>query len=380
MPLYNPPVASVTKRVSLSLWGSGRSGSRSDVTDMCQRLLLALPVTTTQWRIRMRNSDAQGTAGTGVLSVAGFWIGNPTIPSSGAWAGAFASSPTQALTSFSTASDGSEYTSSWVTDPAAQFTKGTLYGLSMGLTCTLGTVFRYQTVGGIYSLAAGASAAAGSASAPSSPQNFAGYMDIRLEYEFVTTNGVAVVAFIGDSLMDGTTYNEGNGAWPHEGIAGSAGLRNGFCWTNLGVGGTKIADWGGATSAYQWTRNDLVTTVPDAAVILLGTNDGLSSTALATMKSGIRTVISNVTSLGIPRGRIFLVTVPNANLTSTNESNRLAFNTELTYPIAGTCGGVIDADKVIGADTDYLPTGGGVHLTHRGYQRIAHLIGPIVRN
>jgi lysophospholipase L1-like esterase len=99
-----------------------------------------------------------------------------------------------------------------------------------------------------------------------------------------------------------------------------AAARTGRPTTNLGAASSTLAAWA-ATPGWKRDRADLATTVPDRAIIALGTND-LASTS-ATYEANLTTLIAWLKGLGIPE--IWVSTVPPYS-GSPSEANRAAIN------------------------------------------------------
>jgi lysophospholipase L1-like esterase len=133
------------------------------------------------------------------------------------------------------------------------------------------------------------------------------YFDIRVEYEFTGSTGVGL--FLGDSITAG--YGNGDvmsgthpATLPHESWPLAAGLMGSFCAINGGLSSGSTGHFLASTAA-AFTRFDLATTVPDFAVISLGTNDlGATHTSIQT---NFMTIIDILRSLGIQK--IFLTTI-----------------------------------------------------------------------
>jgi lysophospholipase L1-like esterase len=134
------------------------------------------------------------------------------------------------------------------------------------------------------------------------------YLDVRVEYEFEGTN--PVIMHVTDSL--GVGYGDGAQGYSSPGIASlpyeappvAAGLMGDYCVVNLGVGSATTGTFISPT-AYGWTRADMATTVPDAAVIQLGTNS--LGAAYSTNAVNLNTHIDTIRALGIRK--IYIVTI-----------------------------------------------------------------------
>lgn len=363
-----------TKRVTMTVGSDNKTVFGGGVADVVVRIPLVLPVTTTRWRIRIRNiayAQNPATPGfgaiAGALNLTGVWIGTP-VANVFPWAGTFASAPVQAVTATALPSDGSEYTSAWTSASNAQFTADTPAAISIGynapaaggnqsVSCGGGggvvgpsalPQLMWYTNGAGFAGSTALSSQAGNAAVPTGSLvlNKAGStLDIRVEYEAVTAQSVGL--FIGDSttmgyMDDSTLFGSWLGAyatWPAQ-----AGLRNRFCWVNAAAGGASASQYGTATD-WRYARFDLATTVPGFAVVMFGINESQASVSLATYQANLAAVVAAVRSgLGIPR--VYLATtIPEPiNLVGTLaagvSSGVTSFSTSVAYPT----GAIIDFD------------------------------------
>jgi lysophospholipase L1-like esterase len=353
-----------------------------------------LPVTTTQWRLKIANkgalSDVQRTLG-GSPQFTGAWYGDPSFAANllanDRWGGDFTSTPAQVIASSALNADGSDWWSPWVTDPTKQFTAGRLHALSYGHNSP-GASRYWDPVAALTVNAAGASAGAGAVSMASlGAPGTASALDIRLEYEFVTTGGpggVRHLVTIGDSITRGFVQSASD-IWAHESWPGQVGLRDGIAVTNIGVGTSQagvgasgdLIGWSGGTGTeWRWTRADLTTTPPDMAIIKLGFNDVLANDGrtAATIQGNIKTVIDRVRALGIKR--VYLATlIPGNNV---NEAMRGTINTWIGSVPYGV-DGVFDFNREVGLQAtpqtmDSALTNGFPHPNARGYSRMADVV------
>lgn len=331
----------VTKRVRTNLGCDGINGAITGYTDLCQRWALTLPVSTTRWRLIIRNSGVFGNVvNTGVLSFTGIWFGAPDLTAA-SWAGDFAATPTQMASSFATNTSGAEYTSAWFNGPvwsgsAPQFAAYVPAAISVGWTLSSGTDQCYGADSqGWLSTGTGASAAAGSAALPSGGGitqivNGTQFLDIRLEYEYLTAAGstaAKVVAVIGDSLGLGYITNLGTNyglTGPNQAWGAKAALKRGFTYTNMSIGGATSDFFANHTSNLCWTRWDFETTVPDAAIVALGINDVTVSEVLSTYQTNMIALAAYLLSIGIPR--VYACTILPDALGPTLEALRQSYN------------------------------------------------------
>lgn len=388
----------ITKRVTVPIASDGVSTNAiggGTVVDYNTRSLVQLPVDTTRWRLRVASTSAlSGTVLTGIWNCTGVWVGTPLYSATGLpWQRAFASTPSQALSSFSTVGDGTEFVSSWVTGSALQFKKGVPTGISYGLNATAPITLLYSSRGATYgsTVAGNASSAAGNAAIPSGSGvglNNLVVLDIRIEYEFATTvqGGVAVGAFIGDSITSGWSSDTStpgatppvlSGAEPHQTWPGAAGMRNGFAWINMGVGSTTAAQWSSG-SGWRWARCDLTTNIADFGVISLCTNDVVANATESNMETNIQSCVAVLRSLGI--NEIYLGTMIARGLSGAQETARADVNNWMRNMPCGIAG-VFDFDKATYLqatptvlEPDFLGSQSYPHPNRAGYQQMSTVV------
>lgn len=358
------------------------------------RTLVQLPVTTSRWRFRVRNaSGLSGTAYAGAFDFTGVWIGTPLYSATGIpWGRTFASAPSQAVPAFSTPADGSEYLTDWVTDPALQFQKGVPLGVSYGMTRGPSGTFVYSTQGWTFG-GVGAAAGAGSAApAVAGLSNFV-VLDTRIEYEYDTASGpagVPVGVCIGDSITSGWSSDTStpagtpplmSGYDPHTTWPGAAGLRNGFAWVNMGIGSTQAGgsfNWS-SLGGWRWDRCDIDTTVPDFAILALGTNDVNAARSLAQIQADIQTVITFLRGKGIQE--IYLGTIVPRNYATPADDAKQAVQDSVNAwmrNMPSGVAGVFDFEKALQVqaaprtmDAAYVGSIGYPHPNRAGYQKMA---------
>jgi lysophospholipase L1-like esterase len=304
-----------TKRVTAPI-NSPHGAFGGVATDWLQATVVQLPATTTRWRLKFANRQLQNnTLLTTPMTSTAWYIGSPAksaTDSTGRWSGAFTASPTQCLSGFSVPVDGTDYVSPWVTAGNLQFTRDVPRLLQWATsTPASGTgISSASNVTQSFLNTTGGSALVGQ-TAPAGFISATLMGDVRIEYEFVGPQQVGV--FIGDSITAGLGDGDVTGSYLgtlfNEKYPNVAASRGGFIAVNLGIGSTGLTASPGnvfqSTSNYAWTRADLATTVPDFAVICLGTNDLGGS--IAAILTAYRTLIANIRSLGI--NRIFVGTI-----------------------------------------------------------------------
>lgn len=338
----------VTKRVTASLTSAMSGTGKSFTTagnDLNSRLLFSFPVTPTRFRLKIRNFSCvyDGTrtpAPSGTATVTAYY-GAPDAPAVGTdglwrWSGGLAATPTQMTwgaatsTTLGTPSADTEIVSDWVTNTTYQ--SGDHAVISIGLANIYAGSFvsaGADSVGGLTREASGAAAAANSTTFTKTTG--AQYVDVRCEYEYTTdvleagTVRNPVVLFIGDSITAGHLQSDYSTSGPYnykiDCFPEQVGARHGYGIINAGVGQSRVrqspisgtnSGWDQVTTtAHNFlARFDLATTLPDAAVIMIGTNDvGASSLQTFTnITASYATLIANLRTLGIDR--IHLCTIP----------------------------------------------------------------------
>lgn len=296
----------VTDAISAPQTGTGTSSFQS----WTFRIRRTLPVVTTRWRVRIADISVLGnlpnSAQTTTLS--GIWFGSASNTSA-ANPYTFAAAPTKVINGTVLPTDGTDFTSAWVTDPAQQFAPGVTKVLSFGadfastsagFTSDSGRAMGFST----------SSANAGDTTFSGSTPGGAPF-DFRIEYETVTDRKIGVV--FGTSLCQGFTANntgiQADQAWPAQlqNIHGSILLINASC------GSSTMATYG--TAVQGWKRIDLTTTVPDFAVLEIS-NDTLANVTLASIQTSVNSMINQCRTAGIPKVYI-VMPAPRPATTST---------------------------------------------------------------
>jgi lysophospholipase L1-like esterase len=371
-------VAGPTKRVRTGMGAPVNPTAAGTYADWAERFPIRFPVTTTRWRLRVANKSlADGTVFTTPWTVGNIYFGAPAAINNGRPTGQWNAAPTFAVAGGAVPIDGSDWVSGWVSDPALQFQADTLAMVGRTLSSTGGGTgqaltttkpcFRNSTAG-----------AAATITNTGSPTNYASnttVLDTRIEYEFVGSNLVGL--FVGDSLTESANPGEDGGAQHlaiHEAWPGMVGQRLKIPWINAGIYGSKEDSFASA-SAWGFSRLDLATTVPDFAVISLGSNSAAASVSAATIQAGIANAIAVCRAAGIRR--IFLTSIlPRGFVdSSAQELARLAVNA-WAGGLPGWVTGFFDFDAEVRDPANRLVihvdfvAADGTHLLRRGYQRL----------
>jgi lysophospholipase L1-like esterase len=315
-------VPTSTKRAQYPMGGDGSAGITNFNTPWCVRQTVLLPITPTRYRYRIRNvSLLAGTVTAGALTFAGIWQGPMNLANAN-WQGDFVSASTQDVGAFSSPADGSQYVSAWITN-AGQIQANVPRAVSIGFTGNLAIAWAsYPTWA---ATGAGADTGAGNLTMPASPSFGAAVLDVVLEYEWVGAQ--KKVTWLGDSITSGITTLVTT-ALGLTGIGCShpilSAQRFGYVSENFGIAGTTLQYWANA-AAVGWTQRDFATTVPDVAVIALGTNDITGGRTAAQMTSNLQTIIANLKTLGI--NRVGVATIVPGAFNTAQEAVRQSYNT-----------------------------------------------------
>jgi hypothetical protein len=331
--------APLTRRAQLPIGTPDGVGSTTAGTDYTTRQAIVLPVTTVRHRYKIRNQSVlNGTFASAAIPITGIWEG-PINEAQAAWDGSFSAAPTQTVPAFTLdpGGTGAQYVTPWVT--GSPFSAFVPKGVSVGISCAGKTIYYSSMPGYSYNNTSQASV-----QTPLTNQGGLGIFDIVLEYEYIGVTPIGL--FLGDSLTAGYINNPGAAMAGYYGKTDSwpvrAGLLGGFCAFNNGVGSSVSGTWASG-AFYGWTQRDFATCVPDFAVIALGTNDA-GATPLATYQANVEAIVTILQGFGI--GRIYVCTVPPANLTGTAEYQRQQYNSWLrTLPLGVS--GCIDMDRIL---------------------------------
>lgn len=322
----------VTKRVTMAIGSKGESSgsnvpgaalTTANPLDVNCRTIVKIPVTTTRWRLRIRNySPLNENAGAGAITFTGAWTGTPDLTDAGLtstndtgpnavasrWKGGMTATPSQALSSQALPLDASsDYFSPWVTDPALQFQTRTSHAVSYGFTSNGSSVTTFfdALATSFEGTSASNSSVCGSATVPSQTPWTRTWLDVRLEYEFSTVAGnagVLSVVVLGDSGTNGNgdvaAQKLGAASFFHESWPGQAAQANGFVVTNMGIGTSSAFNFTAGTG-WKWDRVDLATTVPDLAIISHGSNDIYFGRTSAQIMADVQTIAQKFRAMGV---------------------------------------------------------------------------------
>jgi lysophospholipase L1-like esterase len=173
----------------------------------------------------------------------------------------------------------------------------------------------------------------------------------------------AEVLLLGDSLTAG--WRRHSDLWAGVGRV-----------ANYGFNGDRPAD-----TERRIDAGDLRGISPNVVVLMIGTNDAGHATAESTV-TAVRRIIGRVTS-ELPGASIILVGVPPRNVGQISETGWAtdvnhgleSLASELSVPF-------VDPSPLAGADGGLKPglTTDGLHFTRAGYESLAKLLVPVVRD
>lgn len=372
-----------TKRVTHPIGGAPVSSNVAGAYDWMQRYPVALPVPTTRWRLRVSNTNAlDNTFLTTPMTLSSVYFGYPAHDTSGDRRanGNFTATPTFAVAGGTVPVNGTDLITAWVTDPTLQFAAGVPRLISLAIATTNSGSGVAQCVGNAFLDATSGTSKVGNQTM--SVLAFVGLLgDVRVEYECVTDAPLGLA--IGDSITRGNSDGDVRALSPGtswENWPAAASIMGRFPMANLGLDIANLDVTFTDPARRSWTRADLATTVPDFALVALGTNSlgmpfGSAATYFETIVNYLRV------TLGIPR--IYLCTIipylPGATgnfgtLTSASSISDTSISSSISIP-SGT-----DIQIDIGRSqetvtTTGVPTGSGPYTIPVPALTIAHASG-----
>lgn len=310
-----------------------------------------------RWRLHVRNANPKsGVAHADAVSFSGLWLGTH------AGDGAYASAPKQIVPAFTTAADGSEWVSPWLTDNIGDNQKLLLeYGYTVANA-------PFALAGGCYEVPANK---AGDM-AQSVTRSVTAPFDMWIEAE--TYAATPVVAVLGDSLSSGigatlpvfdsmiSQYMRAFGGLP----------------VHYAASGDHMYSWGN-DATYKITRWDSLAR-PDALIWALGSNDVFLGADLATLQSRFGQVLARMKS---KVGAIYLASItPRTSVADgAAEQTRRSYNAWLKTQVPSVGRQLFDFVSPVSADDEtLLPEfdSDGIHLKTAGYAAQARVVRPFV--
>ncbi|MEU1432114.1 GDSL-type esterase/lipase family protein [Nocardia sp. NPDC005746] len=339
--------AAVTRTLSYTNGGLGGLAVTVSTAAASFRVIVKLPVASTRWRIRLRNYDVFNQAAKTTLTGKKILHGDharsvsAAVPETGNFVGNAAS--TIVGSDFTIPSDGSWYTSAWVTAAADQFDAGVEHLVAVAWTA--GSSITMQTGTGrawYWSNATGGVDPTIAGSAATTPQQ---YIPIDWVIEYESTSRRSAWLCIGDSIMEGITGDRQAGAnatslyrasYPQQWELGSPVLVQ-----NHAIATISAQTWAN-TSHALWSRLDTSQGSWGGAIIGLGSNDVNAGRTLAQIQADLLTIIGNTQTI-IGAGKpIYVVNIAPRSF-STTEGVRTGVNNWLST-LPGGIAGVVDSD------------------------------------
>ncbi|WP_068325041.1 SGNH/GDSL hydrolase family protein [Janibacter terrae] len=332
------------RRVPLALT-VGQGAATQTGTTGGVRLPVHPGVAVSRWRLHATNVNPRFGSPSGTVTVSGVWVG-----AAGATAGTWASAPTKVSNGSAGASAG-EWVSEWISTPIPA-SSSTLIGAAWSVSGT-STVQQTFAVGHTTTQTdAGNNAAAVTASSS---------VPLHWWVEAEVPAATPTLAVIGDSIASGVGSTRGVAdSWP-----AIWGRTNGVLVSHYSASGDALSAWGDST-AYKWSMYPGAGR-PDAAVLVLGSNDIFGGATLATLQTNAGKVADAAKLvLGAP---LHLGTItPRDGVTGAMETVRRDYNTWLRgRPLAARS--VSEVSAAVSTDDETLTpamTSDGIHLTTAG--------------
>ncbi|WP_238846976.1 SGNH/GDSL hydrolase family protein [Nocardia arthritidis] len=349
------------------------------------RTSVKLPVSSTRWRVKMRNygmTGASKTALTGkgikIGEAARVTAGSATTSRTGAFVGKTAT--TIVGTNFPIPGDGTWYTTPWITDTANQLVAGKEYLLAIGYTVPSSTSIQ-TTIGECFYWANATSAldptvVTGSSVAAGIP------LDMVIEYECNTSRNAWL--FIGDSIAEGVMGSRGTSGssivpqpiwrcYPQQWAA-----RNNALVCNMSMAGMTTGQY--LQFREFFSRMDLASAKLDGAIIATGSNDFNSDRSLADYQADISRLVAQIrTVIGNDKPIYYCTTIPRS---ATGNAARIAANEWLASLPYGAAG-CVDMDygmRTAVDDTNIAAdlTCDTIHPSFKGSEVMAALLAGVI--
>lgn len=322
------------------------------------RFVVKLPVTVTQWRIKIRHWDYNQTTKT-VGTLKKLIVGTHARATTGSnlETGSFTGSTATTIVSTDQTipgTSGSWYTGPWVS-VANGYASGDLFQADVEYLVAFGYTLASSTA-----LSTGAGRGwhwTNSTSATDPTQAGSGatqqYIPFDWVIEYTCTTRRKVCLVVGDSISEGISGS-------NSALSSTPLWRNAFnLWAqksnrlivNVSLAGIQLTNMATTPSTnYVWTRQDLVGYTVDEIAITAGSNDfSPGARTLANMQADTLTIVNYlVTTLGMTSAQIYLATILARG--ATNDSVRLSWN-EWVSQIPTFADGVIDFDGALRGTT-----------------------------
>lgn len=330
--------------LALTVGGGGSDAPTTGATRI--PLLFKAPIT--RWRLHVRNYNPRYTtpARTGAVSFSGVWLGDH------AGAGACTAPPTQLVDAFTTAADGSDWVSPWLTAPIGG---GVERLLSFGYDAPSAP---WYLPGGSWR---GSDPADASAAAPSGlVRQVSTPFDIWIEAE--TYAGTPVIAVYGDSLSAGV----GADLPVFDSVVSQYARLHGALPVHYAASGDSMAGFADV-DAYKGARWAALAR-PDACLFAMGSNDLFSGVALSVAQAAFTAAMVFVRKR-ISENVYLANIMPRTSVTGAAEDVRRAYNTWLLSLPGGARDLFNFAGSISTDDETITPeyNSDGIHLTAAGY-------------
>ncbi len=318
------------------------------------RFVVKLPVTVTQWRIKIRHWDYNQTSKTaGTLKK--LIVGTHARATTGTnlETGSFTGNTATTIVSTDQTipgTSGSWYSSPWVSvangySAGDLFTADVEYLVAIGYTLASSTALS-TGAGRAWHWTNSTSATDPTIAGSGATQQYTPF-DWVIEYQCTTRRKVCLV--VGDSISEGISGS--NSALSSTPLWRNAfnlwAAKNGRLIVNISLAGIQLTNMATSpASNYVWTRQDLVGYTVDEIVISGGSNDfSPGGRTLAQMQADTLTLVNYmVGTLGMTAAKIYLATILARG--TTNDSVRVSFN-EWISQIPTFATGVIDWDGAL---------------------------------
>ncbi|TLF74059.1 SGNH/GDSL hydrolase family protein [Nocardia cyriacigeorgica] len=392
-----PGPAPVTRIISYCNGGMDGSVPGTNTTVNTQaglRTAIRIPVTSTRWRIKMRNYGMTGVAKTGFTGK-GIIVGRAARVTSGAGTtsrtGGFVGNTATTIVSgdFAIPGDGSWYTSPWVTNPANQFEAGVEYLIGIGYQTaaslavqnTWGECFYWNN----FSTALNPATSSGTIHGGIP-------LDFVVEYECTTTRSAWL--WVGDSISEGVTGVRGTSganiipqplwmSYPQMWAA-----RNNALVLNMSLAGIQTHQFLTTVFPQFFSRMDLAAAQLDGAVIATGSNDFFATPYRtdAQFKDDLTALMTQIRSVIGDSAPIYLAAIiPRTDNLSGNTTrhNYRIFTNEWMASLPYGAAGFIDFDFVMRPSLNATAlqvdmTTDLIHPSFKGSQLMAATVAGVV--
>lgn len=378
---FAPSTATVTRTLPYTNGGMGGTvpTAIAAATAGSARWVIKLPLDVTQWRLKLRNWDANETAKT-AATLKKLIIGKHDLPLTGTAleTGSYQSSTATTVVSTDQTIPGSAtwYTSPWVTASGDIFTANTEFLIGIGwtfasstaLSTSAGKAWRWTN-----STSATDPTVAGSGGT-------VGYIPFDWIVEYTSTSRRKVCLVVGDSIVEPIS-GDNTGLSPtslwrgavHLWAAATNRLIVNISLNGIAAGTYALDPASNTYPHYIYNRQGLDTITFDEILYTLGSNDVNAGQTLAQMQASALAVLSRLrTSYGITTAPMYMATVLPRG--STGDTVRTGYNAWLSQ-VPSIASGVVDFSGLLRGTTstsmwpEYTPD--SIHPSWLGNRRMA---------